>query len=124
MSTCVVFFANLRLYSLKLIQISIAKSFKLLVREVGCKSLNNILTRVATIVVWRTLQFVLNLRVEQYELVSLRIEWEVFEFAATAVKAHKFPLLTKYTCELIHDTTVDTDVVVLCSLTCECHVPL
>ena len=65
-----------------------------------------------------------NLRVNQTELVTLRLEWEVLELTAVAVETHQLALLAEYRSKLVHDTAVDTDVLVLCSLTCQNEIPL
>ena len=85
--------------------------------------LNNIFARVATVVVWRTCQLVLYLRVYQAEFIALRLEWEVFKFAAVAIEAHQLTFLAENRSKLVHDTTVYTYILVLSSLACENEIP-
>ena len=87
-------------------------------------ALHYVLAAVATVVVRRTCKLVLNNRVEQYQLVADRLEWEVFKLTAAAVEAHEATFLAKYTCKLVHDTAVDTAVVVLSGLAGKNHIPL
>ena len=70
-----------------------------------------------TLVVRRTNQFVLYTRVNQPQLVALWVEWEVLELTAAAVQTHQVTGLTVNRCKLVHDTTVNAQILVLCSLT-------
>ena len=123
-STLVVFLAYFSLNLLKLLPCAVAQSVKFSFRMLCSDVLYNILAAVATVVVRRAGKFVLNTRIEQYELIAYRTEWEVFKLTAVAVETHEATLFSEYTCKLVHDTTVNATIVVLCSLTCKRHIPL
>ena len=72
--TLVVFLSYLSLDFLKLLPCAVAESLEMCLRMLCCDMLYDILAAVAAVVVRRTCKFVLNARVEQYELVSDRTE--------------------------------------------------
>ena len=55
-------------------------------------------------------------RVEEYKLVSVRSEWEVFVFKSLAVEPYKLSFLAEAGSELVHDAAVDPAIVVLSGL--------
>ena len=65
----------------------------------------------------------LNFGIKQHQFVAFWVEREVLEFSRTAIQTHKFAFLTKYTCKLVHNTTVYTDIFMLCSLSGESQIP-
>ena len=89
----------------------------------GGNVLDNVLARVATVVVGRARKLVLHHAVEQYQTIAVGLEGEVFKLAGTAVEAHQTTCLAEDAGKLIHDTAVDAAVVVLRGLTCQHHVP-
>ena len=90
----------------------------------GSNVLDDILARIATIVVGRTSQLVLDNRVEEYEAIAVGLEGEVFELTTATIEAHQTARLAKDAGKLVHDATVDTTVVVLGSLSGQYHIPL
>lgn len=124
MSALVVFLTYFSLNLLKLFPCAVAQSLEVSLRMFSSYMLNNILARVAAVVVRRAGKLMLHARVEEHQFVANRLEGEIFELAAAAVETHEATLLTEYTCELVHDTAVYTTVVVLCSLTSKSHIPL
>ena len=52
-------------------------------------------------------------RVNQYEVVSCRVEREILIFKGTAVKSDETSLAAEYRSELVHYAALDTAVVVL-----------
>ena len=72
-SAAVILFAYLSANLFQLLPCAIAESLELSLWVLGSDVLNHVLARVAAVVVWRTSQLVLNLRVNQAELVTLRL---------------------------------------------------
>ena len=95
-SAAVILFAYLCANLFQLLPCAIAESLELSLWVLGSDVLNHVLARVAAVVVWRASQLVLNLRVNQAELVTLRLEWEVLELTAVAVETHQLALLAEY----------------------------
>ena len=81
-SAAVILFANFCTNLFQLLPCAITEGFELSLWMFSGDVFNHILTRVATVVVWRTSQLMLYLRVYQAELVALRVEWEVLKLAA------------------------------------------
>ena len=69
------------------------------------------------VIVGRTHEFVLHLRVNEHEFVAFRIEGEVFELTAAAVETHERTLLAMNGGELIHNTAVAAHILVFRALT-------
>ena len=61
--------------------------------------------------------------VEQYETIAIGLEGEILKLTRAAVEAHQTACLAKDAGKLVHNATVDTAVVMLCSLTGQNHVP-
>ena len=78
-----IFFAHLTTYFVKVLVASIAQALYLRVNFVD--SLSHAFTTTTTIVIRRSHEFVLHLRVYEHELIALRIKGEVFKFTAAAV---------------------------------------
>ena len=108
----VVLIADAVLYGIKLLHSSATEEF---LSESG----SHPLAGRATVVVRRADQLVLHTGIEKHQLVAvlLRIEREVFKFHRTAVKPHKIALLAEAGSELVHDSALHADIVVLGCLT-------
>ena len=61
--------------------------------------------------------------VDKNKTVTLGTEWEILKIPAAAVKAHQFALLSENARKLVHYTTVDTAVVMLCCLSHQGKIP-
>ena len=73
----------------------------------------NALAGSAAVVVRRAYQFVLHARIQQNQLIALRVEREVGVFQRTAVQTDQVAFLAEHRGELVHDAAVHAAVVVL-----------
>ena len=119
----IVFGADFRLHGLQLVPVGIPQRLELLAGEVLAQCGDDVLAAPAAVVVGASCQFVLHLRVDEYQPVALWTEREVLELTAAAVQAHQLPFLSEDACELVHDTAVHADVLVLRCLSGEGDVP-
>ncbi len=87
--------------------------FGMLLGDVG----TGVLARLSATVVGRGSQLMLNNGIEQYDLVALRVEWEVFKLHRGAVKAHQVAFLAEEGSKLVHDAAFHANIVVLRGLT-------
>ena len=123
MGTSVVFLADFGTDFLELFPSAVAQRLEFSFGMLRSDVFHHIFTRVATVVVGRTDEFVLHARVEQNEFVAFGVEGEILELATAAVEAHQFACLSEDTGELVHNTTFHADIVVLSGLSGQNDVP-
>ena len=65
----------------------------------------------------------LHTRIKEDELISLWLKWIILKLTAVAIKTHQLTCLSKDRSKLVHDSAVTADILMLCSLTGQHHVP-
>ena len=77
---------------------------------------NDIFTALTAFVVGRRSQLMFHYRVNQNQTVAIRFKREILIFQRTAVQTDQMAFLAEYRSKLIHNATVYTTIVMLCSL--------
>ena len=117
-STECIFFRHGAAHFFELFDGGIAERFDFGVE--GVDGFSDAFAAATAVVVRRTHEFVLHLRVNEHEFVAFGIEGEVFELTAAAVEAHEGALLTVNGGKLVHDAAVAAHILVFRALTHAC----
>ena len=83
--TFVIILTNISLHFLQLFPCTVTQRLEAGFRMLGGNLLNDILARIATVIIGRAGQFMLNGRVKKDQTIAVGLEGEILEFAVTTV---------------------------------------